>query len=243
MWDFLRNLFGAKKTLLAPPGYFISTSGQTQQRIDKLGLTTPSEDASHILSSSRLTFPPSTSYDREYKGNPDLAWLIDIFPPANGKFDKDRLWKIFDRDWRQSHPGFELYGHGTDDHLWTYVIAGNTPESYDQLQSGWPLVKRYIPEDRQEVMSVSTLTKFRKDLIEKLNKHFPGATLQDSEDIPTAIGKAEELAVIQKRFGRDSILILKSDSLYPGRLAWDALISVGLQWGDGDLFHWDADGK
>ncbi|HEY8967803.1 MAG TPA: cell division protein ZipA C-terminal FtsZ-binding domain-containing protein, partial [Puia sp.] len=191
----------------------------------------------------RLTFPPPATHDDEYKGDPELEWLIEIFPPANGTFDKDRLWKIFDADWRRSHPGFKLYGHSTEDHRWHYVIAGNTPGSYHRLQAGWPLVERYIPEDGQEIMSVKTLTKFREDLVKKLNRNFSGITLQEPEDIPAAINKAEKLAVIQKRFGRDAILVLKSDSLYPGRLAWDALISVGLRWGDGDLFHWEADAK
>ena len=203
MLDFLKNLFGGGKKLQAPPGYFISTSGQSQQRIEKLGLATPSEDASQILSLSRVSFSPPSSDVREYKGNPDLDWLIDIFPPANGKFDKDSLWKIFDADWRNTYEGFELYGHRIEDGGWTYVIAGDTSGSYDQLQAGWPLTERYMQGYEHKVMSVGALTKYRKDLIEKLNKHFPGITLRESEDVPTAISRAEKLSILQKRFGRD----------------------------------------
>lgn len=38
------------------------------------------------------------------------------------------------------------------------------------------------------------------------------------------------------------IVILKSDVPFNGMLVWDVLQSVGLKWGDGDLFHWSNPG-
>lgn len=48
-------------------------------------------------------------------------------------------------------------------------------------------------------------------------------------------------AVIVKNdeFDKDAIIVLKSDTAWNGLLVWDVLQSVGLRWGDGDLFHWE----
>jgi len=40
-------------------------------------------------------------------------------------------------------------------------------------------------------------------------------------------------------FNQDAWVILKCDAPLKGALVWDVLQSVGLKWGDGDLFHWE----
>lgn len=40
-------------------------------------------------------------------------------------------------------------------------------------------------------------------------------------------------------FAQDAIIILEADKPMKGVLMWDVLQSLGLKWGDGDLFHWD----
>lgn len=39
------------------------------------------------------------------------------------------------------------------------------------------------------------------------------------------------------------VVILKSDVAFNSMLVWDVLQSVGLEWGDGDLFHWKNRGS
>jgi len=40
-------------------------------------------------------------------------------------------------------------------------------------------------------------------------------------------------------FNQGALVILKCDTPLKGELVWDVLQSVGLKWGDGDLFHWE----
>jgi len=42
-----------------------------------------------------------------------------------------------------------------------------------------------------------------------------------------------------KEFDKGAIIVLKSDTPLNGMKVWDVLQSVGLRWGDGDLFHWE----
>lgn len=39
-------------------------------------------------------------------------------------------------------------------------------------------------------------------------------------------------------FDQEAFIMLKSDSVFDGMQTWNVLQSVGLNWGDGDLFHW-----
>jgi FtsZ-interacting cell division protein ZipA len=47
--------------------------------------------------------------------------------------------------------------------------------------------------------------------------------------------------VLDKAFEHEAIIVLKSEHLFNSAVAWDAMQSVGLVWGDGDLFHWKND--
>lgn len=46
-----------------------------------------------------------------------------------------------------------------------------------------------------------------------------------------------------KEFDTDATIVLKSDTPMNGKLVWDVLQSLGLKWGDGDLFHWRNKGN
>lgn len=238
MFKFLSSFFSGKTP--PQPKYFISPHGASVRRIEKLGLAASSENAAHILDPTRLSYVPEISHAEEpkYKGNPDLSWIIEIFPAANGKFSREALWNIFDLDWRKTYYGFELFGRSTEDGQWTYAISGDSPEWFDQLQVTYQLVHRAQPEDMQ--WNASSLEKFRDALRKRLFKKFTGINIQETEDISSAIKKAQHLAALKQQFNGDKILVLKSPSIFPGLLAWDALTSVGLEWGDGDLFHWNA---
>jgi FtsZ-interacting cell division protein ZipA len=41
-----------------------------------------------------------------------------------------------------------------------------------------------------------------------------------------------------EEFNEIAVIVLKSEHLFNGKVAWDALQCLGLTWGDGDLFHW-----
>lgn len=39
-------------------------------------------------------------------------------------------------------------------------------------------------------------------------------------------------------FDKEAMIILQGNQPFKGELVWDVLQSLGLKWGDGDLFHW-----
>jgi cell division protein ZipA len=47
------------------------------------------------------------------------------------------------------------------------------------------------------------------------------------------------LVELNHKFDVSAILVLSNDKPMDGKLVWDVLQSVGLKWGDGDLFHWN----
>ena len=55
----------------------------------------------------------------------------------------------------------------------------------------------------------------------------------------SAIKKAKEKVRLNKLFDKDILIGLQSENIYNGKEVWDVLQSLGLKWGDGDLFHWN----
>jgi hypothetical protein len=239
MWKFLSDLFSSGRKKPSPKAmYFESTSSQSQDRIRKLGLDVPSEDASYILDASQLTIPMDLKQPASDKYIPDprLHWVIDLERANAGQFTRNELWRAFDADWRKKFGASDVHGHASEESRWAYVIAGDSPEKYDQVQVALQLVNRY-PEDNIG-LEESTFREFLYELQKRIDRELPDTVFRLAEDIPAAIKKGEGLLLLQTEFERDLIIGLKSDSIFPGMLAWDTLLSVGLKWGDQDFFHW-----
>lgn len=49
----------------------------------------------------------------------------------------------------------------------------------------------------------------------------------------------DEMLLQIESFAQFFIVVLKSDNHFKPREFWNALVEVGLKWGDGDLFHWE----
>lgn len=84
--------------------------------------------------------------------------------------------------------------------------------------------------------------------IRKLKMDKPSENASDILDanlliIPKAEPKASNAdtskAEIIEKFNVGVLIVLKSKAPLDGMLVWDVLQSVGLKWGDGDLFHWE----
>lgn len=60
--------------------------------------------------------------------------------------------------------------------------------------------------------------------------------------VPSDVDPDDTATVNEKpiaEFAQDAIIILEGDKPMKGALMWDVLQSLGLKWGDGDLFHWN----
>jgi len=218
--------------------YFIVPEGMSKERVKKLGLDKASENVSYILNPSKLSFPKidETPDDVEYKPDEEMDFVINIKSSGPHSFKKDDLWQMFDKDWRMNFGAAQIFGYSSEERRWTYVIAGGTPDLYDKVQVAITLLG--IPDENHSFNDTKSLDRYIRELSKKMSNYPTKVELEFTETVEHAVSRGKKLLELRTGFGIDSIIILKSDKVYNGRLAWDALQSVGLVWGDGDLFHW-----
>ena len=221
--------------------YFFSTEGQTDERVKALHLDKPSEDASHILDTSKLVFPRiKTDYEvADYQSDPELEWVINLNLKKDLTITKGELEKLFDLDWRSNFPSM-IYGYSTEEKRWTYILAGDSPDRYSKIQVGINLLEVY---GEDPTLDQQKLEKYFTTLKKKIESYPGKFDIESSESPHQALVKAKGLIDLNEAFNQYAIIVLRSNKPYRGIDAWDALLSVGLKWGDGDLFHWNNVGS
>jgi cell division protein ZipA len=203
-------------------------------------LDSPSENASSILDKTKLAISTEKIdfENLEYEANPTIEWVIDINHKGS-LFKKEDLWMIFDKDWRTKFNSADVYGHAPIDNKWHYVIAGGNPDNYDNIQVGVKLLDMFAKNEIN--ISSKKLEYLVEDLQKRIAKFSTQVSIAITEDVASAVERAKKLFEMKQALSYDMIIILKADSSYTGLRAWDAMSSLGLRWGDGDLFHWNND--
>ncbi|MCV2486410.1 hypothetical protein OD917_15860 [Flavobacterium sp. SH_e] len=218
--------------------YFMSTQSESSERLKDLNLDKASEDASYILDITRLSFQsvPSEDENIEYKADSDLDWIINLIPIRGENFKKEDLSKMFDTEWRTNFPSM-IYGFSPETKKWTFVSAGGAPEIYSKLQVAINLQEIFNEENPS--YNSKKLERYVTELEKRIQKYPLKINLEKKESIESAIQKAKILVSTYNEFNIDEIIVLQSDKQFDGLETWDVLQSVGLEWGDGDLFHWN----
>jgi cell division protein ZipA len=218
--------------------YLMSTQSESRERLKDLNLDKASEDASYILDTTRLSFQSMSTEDEniEYKADSDLDWIINLVSISGENFKKEDLSKMFDADWRNNFPSL-IYGFSPETNKWTFVSAGGAPEIYSKLEIAIDL-KEIFNEEKPSYNS-RKLERYVTELEKRIKKYPVKINLEKKESIESAIQKAKILVSTYNEFNLDEIIVLQSDKQFDGLETWDVLQSVGLQWGDGDLFHWN----
>jgi cell division protein ZipA len=221
--------------------FFISTSSQSNARVQNLSLDNPSEDMSHLLDIDALDFPKKKnsfeeSEKKDYKAKPELEWIIKIIAPEDYTFKQSDLDNIFDYEWRRNYTS-TLFGLASKDSRWTYVQAGDSLDSYTEIELAVNLLDTY--NENVPNYDSKKLNRYLVELTEKFKDFEVPIQLAETESIEMAINKAKNLIGLNRKFGKNILIVLKADSKYNGLEFWDALTSLGLQWGDGDIFHWN----
>lgn len=226
------------KTKSVLDDYFISTQSQSNERIKNLNLDKPSENASYILDTNQLSFPDieRETESAEYKADPDREWVIDIIQINGGNFKKEDFSKMFDYDWRREFQS-TIYGFSPEENRWTYADAGDSPEIYSRLQVAIDVQSVY--DDENFNYDPKKLERYLIELEKRIKKYPTKLKIEHKESVESAIQKAKELVALYHEMNNDAIIVLQSNIQFNGREVWDALQSVGLEWGDGDLFHWN----
>lgn len=220
--------------------YFISTQSQSNDRVRNLNLDKPSEDASYILDATKLSFPDVVreSENVEYKADPEREWIINLISTEGNLFKKEDFIKMFDYDWRRKYSS-TIYGFSKKENRWTYANAGGSPDIYSRLQVAVDILEVF---DGENPNYEPQKLKGYVDELEKRAKKYPTKLgVEQTETVESAISKAKKLMQLKHEFNVDAIIVLQADKQFKGLQMWDALQSVGLKWGDGDLFYWGND--
>lgn len=218
--------------------YFFSTQGQSDERIKILNLDKASEDASYILDTNKLSFPQVDREEAnpEYKADVEREWVINlnlITGTVLGKVDLD---KLFDYEWRKNYSS-TIYGYSPKENGWTYAMAGDAPDQFNKLQVAVSLLDTF--NDTVPNYDPKKLERYIDELNRRTKKYPIKIEIEQQESIENAIEKSKQLVALNQEFNQDAIIVLKADKAFNGKQAWDALLCVGLKWGDGDLFHWN----
>jgi len=217
--------------------YFISPQSQSDNRLKNLDLNKSSEGASYNLDTNKLSIPNINKQKEkaEYKADPEREWIINLISADGASFKKEDFNKMFDYDWRSKFSS-TIYGFSNEENRWTYADAGGTPEIYSKLQ---------VAVDVQEVFNEENptyepqkLKRYIDELEKRIKKYPTKLSIEQTETLESAILKAKKLVQLNQEFNFDAVIVLQADKQFKGLEMWDVLQSVGLKWGDGDLFHW-----
>lgn len=230
-------LFKKEKSTSNQDDFFISTASQSDSRIANLGLDKSSEDVSYILDESQLNIPEieKSNEEIEYKADPNTEWALELLIPNGEIIQQKKLYELFDLEWRTQFSS-TIFGHSPEDGKWTYALAGGTPETYDKIQIAIDLLDTFNEEAPN--FDPKKLERYVDELKKRLKKHSLQYEIIESEPKNIAIEKSKKLVELNHKFDKGILIGLQSDSHFNGREAWDVLQSLGLRWGDGDLFHW-----
>jgi cell division protein ZipA len=222
-----------------PRDYGFTTSGEDSVRLAKLGLAQTAGKEAGILDTSKLIFP-KTKLDyhiMNYLPEPSLNYVLRLTTKNKTLFKKDGLWRVFDLAWRKEYTASDLYGHDVNSKKWTYVIAGDAPDEFDSVMVAINLLRLYNKENAP--FQPRKLQEYIDALRKKIAANALTFEIAQQETVARAMERAKTIVQSATLLNRDEIIVLRSGSRFDGKKMWDVLTSLGLRWGDGDLFHWD----
>ena len=210
---------------------FVAPAGMSAARAARLLPVVGSDDATHLLGS--LPAPPRQ--EPTYFG-PDEArqWVLGL--GLNGVLGRETILNVFERSGVASQSDVTLYGRSVPEEGWTYVGAGGAPDRYDRLAVGVDVLESQrharTPDELRSVLEA--VTSAAKVL---------GATVEPRSVLDEAVFRARRRAGLVQQFGEARaaiVLAAPSSTTFKGKSIWDVMLSLGLRWGDGDLFHWES---
>ncbi|WP_310106982.1 cell division protein ZipA C-terminal FtsZ-binding domain-containing protein [Algoriphagus sp. 4150] len=220
--------------------YTISTASESEQRAKSVLPLEGKEDVSKILTlefkSPKIS---SESEDKEYFANEKFDWILTMESQNGTYFNRDSVSKYFDAKWRENHQYPWLYCIPRGDSKWTYLSSSeNRSNEFSRVALAWKL---YDPlEDPPSVYEDRTLKKY-KESVSQIAIKLKSDTVSENFTIEQATRKSKELSDFISNNNHYSVIILKAESEFEGKEIWDVMMSLGLKWGDMDLFHWNND--
>ncbi len=222
---FLGNLFGRKQNDGA--GLFVSTAGESAKRVEKVLPRGPSEDARGLLSSAPTT---GATVPAPVDGSLDgIQFIVAVKFPSGSKRSRADILAM-------AAPEIQPYLFvRADGERWRPLRDGSS--AVDELR----LVLR--------IFSVTATAQIRPSR-ESIAKLLPalnrlavalGARVESVTDIASLGRRQDELATAWQ-LGQNiaaCAVVAPAQAPFEGRAVFDALLSLGFVWGNGDLFSWN----
>jgi cell division protein ZipA len=221
-----------------PDGFFLSPSSESDRRAFSVLPDHGSEDASHLLhrwEDGPRAYTGDDDDDRDYGPKPAVDWVIDLAPTraALKQQEVEPLLRGLSKQMPCSATG---YGKLTDTGRWTYVICGHSagPPAYSELKVGIKLQPLCEQEQLAQCLQVI--------------RHLADSTrlfkVVEGESPASAAVRSEVLSQLVTDYRKEATIVLEATTseTFDGRTIWDVMLSLGLRWGDMDLFHWENQG-
>lgn len=213
----------------------LTPSSFSQNRIENLGLKKNPDKDLGILNESKLNFPQKLNNitSKDYRGIEELHWIVDIIPPKGFSFTKEAFLEVFDYEWRTNFES-EFYAYFPSTKSWSFAISGDSPEQFDSLELALDLAPRF----KDIALNSEMLLSYLNELEKRLNRFDAKFSVEPRETIESAVQRSKSLIKLKDELAVDVVLVLKSDSKYKSKDFWNTFVDLGLEWGDGDVFHW-----
>ena len=202
-----------------------------------LGLpSSPSEDVSHFL-----VKPASASEEfdfdakRDYLPDPRIEWTVTF--AFEELIFRNKVEDRLDIAWLKAHGRPTVYGFSTDEKRWTFVSAVDSPERFSSLKIAWPLWNSL--DDKPEDLSQFDLERYRaaaEEVLAPLGKFTTKIERSGDDALKSVASLPDLVAACDKDVAL--ILVAPKGMAFSGRDVWDVMLCLGLEYGDGDLFHW-----
>ena len=219
-------------------GITISTAGQSDERAGKVLSLQGSEDRSDLLKRDidlpELPIEPDST---RYFANAKYDWILTLEPKPGQPFERQAVFNAFDREWRKEHLYPTIYAKPANSANWTYFHASdNHAERFDKIAVAWKLFDSL--DEPPIVYGEARLTQFENSVRSRM-KILTAARMRSNCTVKEAATISNRLSRFISENNQWAIIVLQADKTFEGTDLWDVMQSVGLRWGDMDLFHWD----
>lgn len=215
---------------------YFAPSSFGDSRVSNLNLKQKPDRDLRILDTAKIEFPEELKSEKkdEYRGVYELQWIVDIVPPEDFLFNKEEFLKVFDYEWRTTFAS-EFYAHFPSAKKWSFAISGGSPEQFDSLELAVDLASRFRDEGD---LTAERLQAYLDELDRRLDSFKVNMDVVPRESLESAVKRSKALRAIQEGLDHDFVVVLKADSKFRSKDVWNTLVDMGLEWGDGDVFHW-----
>ncbi|RZK33000.1 MAG: hypothetical protein EOO57_14150, partial [Hymenobacter sp.] len=214
---------------------YVSPASQSDERAAKLLPMHGSEDVRHLLTYTPRA-QPAEALDsaKQYFANEQFDWILRLQPAH--LVTRQQLITCFDRQWQEQHGEPQLYGRSARDGRWTYAVAGGADTVFSALALGWKLYNSRTESPRP--FALAELDGFRQATVARATQ-LPARLTQLNYQPAQAAARSQQLGQFVVANDQQAFIRLKAATDFKGRAIWNAMLSLGLHWGDMDLFHWD----